>query len=708
MHLMLALAAWSAPPTALGQAAVPASATADGAASAEPVSAITVVGRRQSGQYLDGRSTGATRSDTADLEVPQAVRVVPRQLLDDLGALRVDDALDFVAGASRQNNFGGVWDNVAMRGFAGHNDTGMPVLRNGFSSQRGINPPRDTANLERMEFLKGTMGALYGNSEPGGTLNLVTKAPRFNAGHSVEAYLGSFDSRRLALDSTGPIGGDADEPARLAYRLNLSLEDKGSFREQVHTRRELVAPALTWHLSPQTTLRYDGEWQRQRAPMDRGVVAPGFQLGVVPIERNHAEPADGDITVASQVHQFFADHELNEHWSVHAGLQLRHGTLNGLSTEIVPNSCTASGDDWLCRRRLRERDFDSQDQTLQLSLNGRLETGAVSHQLLAGVETVRFGARREIYSGNYSALISVLNPALGQAAPTLSTTIWDQTLSDRNHALYLQDQIELGPQWRVLAGLRHDRYEGRHDNRALGYVAGNRLVTEQSVSATTPRLGLTWLATPEWSAYASVGRSFRPQILTSASGQTFEPEQGTAQELGLKWLRRDGRLGATLAVFDVSKRHVVTYDANGYPNAELAGKVRNQGVEVEFTGWINADWRVAMAYTYLDTDPRITQFARDSGSVFAVREVRLADGGLVGLGGGLTHVGRRTVDLGTVMLPAYTTAKLTAYWAVNRALRLSLDVDNVADATYYTSGYNNAWITPGAPRSLTAGVQYKF
>lgn len=138
---------------------------------------LQVQGASISDQYYQPDSSAATRTDTPLREVPQAVRVLPRQTLDDIGALRLDNSLDFVSGVSRQNNFGGTWDNIAIRGFAGHENTGMSLLRNGFSSNRGFNAPRDIANIESIEFLKGPSAALYGNSEPGGTLNIVTKKP---------------------------------------------------------------------------------------------------------------------------------------------------------------------------------------------------------------------------------------------------------------------------------------------------------------------------------------------------------------------------------------------------------------------------------------------------------------------------------------------------------------------------------------------------
>ncbi|KQW03082.1 TonB-dependent siderophore receptor [Rhizobacter sp. Root1221] len=678
--------------------------------------AVQVVGRRQSGEYNGRESDGATKTDTPVIEVPQAVRVVTRQLVDDLGAQRVDDVLDYVAGVSRQNNFGGTWDNIALRGFAGHEDRTMSLLRNGMPSNRGFNAPRDTANLERIEFLKGTMGALYGSSEPGGTVNLVTKQPRFTAGHSVEAYYGSHDYKRLALDSTGPLNGSTDEPATLAYRLNVSAEDKDSFRDHVHSRRTLVAPSLAWRLGADTRLRYDGEWLRQEAPLDRGVPVINGQLGTVPNSRFYGEPGDGDITIDNQTHQLFLDHALSPDWELRAGLQHKRGTLAGRATETHqygPGTlgCATSMDtrDWMCRR-VRDRDFASQETSLQLEAYGRLQTGPIKHDLLIGAEAARFEQDRTLLDhagGLRDAVgISVSNPVYGQiAVPALSPqlTDWNGTLKDRQQALYVQDQLAWGD-WRLLAGLRHDRAESRYTSRIDGSTA------EQDPSATSPRLGLTWLLQPHLSVYASVGRSFRAQTELDASGRMFEPQIGTAKELGLKWESADGRLGGTAALFDIAKRHVPQYDPNTDTYAEL-DRVRNKGLELELTGQVAPGWRVALAYAYLDADPSLTQFARHTGSAFVVHEHSLADGGLLGLGGGVTHVGARSGEdpfAAPPQLPAYTVAKLTAYWRVNTKMRISLDVDNLFDKTYYTSAYNRVWVMPGSPRHVTLGAQYKF
>jgi len=86
--------------------------------------------------YYQPQSTVA-RSDTPSFEVPQAVQVISRQVIDDTGATRLNTLFDYVSGVSRQNDFGGLWDNFSVRGFSGHINTGPNVLRNGFAGNRG-------------------------------------------------------------------------------------------------------------------------------------------------------------------------------------------------------------------------------------------------------------------------------------------------------------------------------------------------------------------------------------------------------------------------------------------------------------------------------------------------------------------------------------------------------------------------------------------
>jgi iron complex outermembrane receptor protein len=100
-------------------------------------------------------SASITGSHVPPLRYPQSVTVMNAQMLEKLGATRLDNALDLAGGVARQNDFGGLWDKYSVRGFAGDENSGPDILVNRFSSNFGYNAPIDTATVERFEFLKG-------------------------------------------------------------------------------------------------------------------------------------------------------------------------------------------------------------------------------------------------------------------------------------------------------------------------------------------------------------------------------------------------------------------------------------------------------------------------------------------------------------------------------------------------------------------------
>ncbi|KQW03083.1 TonB-dependent receptor [Rhizobacter sp. Root1221] len=684
------------------QALPPNAAPAGPASAAEGGPALPVVRVVATRDETPLAAGAAARSGAAALDTPQALTTVDRALIDSVGALRLNDVLEHVPGVSRQNDFGGTWDNIALRGFAGHEDTGMSLLRNGMAGNRGYNAPRDSANVERFEFLRGPMGALYGASEPGGTLNVVTRQAPLPGealpARSIEARAGSWDAKRLALD----LGGRLDDAT--ALRLNAAAEDNGSFRDHVRTRRELLAPALAWQPVVGTTLRYDGEWLRQRAPLDRGVVAVGGQLGKVPISRFYGEPDDGDITLVNQTHQLRLTQRLPDGWSINAGLMARRGTMNGDSTYGHAYGAgleSLDRDGWLWRQR-RRRDFASSDQAVQVDLLGTLRTGGLAHRMLFGVEGFRFSLAQRMQrtpSAQWADYgIDVFQPVYHGSPLPEPQDFLSTTERQRGLAWYLQDELALAPEWRLLIGLRQDRFEQRvHDRLA-------DLTHAQTVQAATPRLGLTWRPAAGWAAYASYGASFRPNVGVDVTGQAFEPERGSAREAGLKWQPPDGRFAAALAAFDIVKRQVLVTDPQHPDFSIAAARAHSRGLEAELQGEIAPGWRSVAAAAWLQR--ALPQFPRISGSLLLLHDQPLG-GGQLTLGGGVTHMGPRTGDSGTPQLPSYTTARLTTQWQQS-GFHLSLQLDNLFNRTWYASAYNNAWVSPGAPRRFSLAARQEF
>ncbi len=683
-------------------------------ASGDAPQRVDVVGRRASGAYYDDAS--GARSDLPLRELPQAIRVMSRQSLDDLAAVRIDDALDFVGGVSRQNSLGGLWDNIAIRGLAGDANNGMALLLNGFPANRGFNAQRDTAAIERLEVLKGTAASLYGASEPGGTINLVSKRPSRHAAQAVEIAAGTHDFYRLALDSTGPVSDT------LAYRVNAAVEHRGSMRDHVRSKRALLAPALSGRLSDVTSWDYIGEILQHEAPLDRGVTAIGTRLGTVDRATFLGEPNDGDMRMLNQTHQFNLRHALNDQWSARIGMAYKANTFKGYSTE--PQSAL-QGDQQTLRRQRRYRDSQSDDVTLQAELKGHWRLGQTSHELLAGVEAYRLDFRQIMLRANPSAgapyAIDVLNPVYGQAQPAPGPSV-DNDERQRGDALYLQDAIRLGDSWRVLAGVRMDRY----DQSMLNLRSG--LQTGQKPSATLPRLGVSYLVDGAWTLFANAGKSYRPNTGADAAGQPFEPEQGHASEIGAKWENQAHTMGATLAVFNIRKQNALTSDPANPAFSMASGAVRSRGLDADVSGQLTRHWRLNASLSYIDasierdnvleTGGRLLNVPRVNASLLLMYEGTHARYGRYGVGAGVTHTGKRLGEARTQVqgatgaapfdLPAYTLARLAANWSVSPRVRLSLDIDNLFDRTYYTNSYQRTWVSPGMARSAAISVQTRF
>lgn len=665
--------------------------------------ATEIHGTHTTRQYYQGQAAAGTRSDAPLRETAQNVRILGRQQIDDLGALRLDQVLDQASGVTRQHNFGGLWDNFAIRGFSGDENTGADILRNGFAANRGFNASRDMANVEHIEFLKGPASALYGRSDPGGTLNIVTKRPQWTPGGTARLRYGSFNRQRAELDVTGPLSD------QFAYRLNLAAEDNDSFRDKITSRREFVAPALTFRATEQTVFLYDGEYLRHRTPLDRGVVAVNGRLGAVPVSRFLGEPADGPVEVENHTHQLSMEHSFNPDWRSRIAIGYKEGSLEGFSTE--PSRLV---DGRTLRRQRRFRDNESTDHSLQAELYGRVTTGAVVHNLVAGADAYRFEIEQRMLRINPNDAtpyaIDIFNPVYGQPQPEPGPNT-HRFERQKAHAFFLQNQMELGDQWRLLGGVRVDNYR----QSQLNLLRNTR--TTQTASETSPRLGVVYLATDQLSLYANASQSFRPNSGADVDGRAFDPEQGRSLEVGSKYETLDGRWGATLALFSARKENVVTADPNpanvGFSIA--AGEVQSEGIELDLSGQLTDGLRLSFAYAFIDAavrrdntlreGARLLNIPRHTASLLAVQEL-----GRLGFGGGVNHVSQRSGDTSDsgFELPAYTVVKLLGYYQVTPAARIAVDVDNLFDRDHYLSSYSDLWVTPGTRRSITGSLAYTF
>lgn len=383
---------------------------------ATTVGEIVVLGRRKTRDLTLGAGPATERMSPSS-------RSIESDLLHAVGAVRLADALELVSGVSQQNNRGGVMDNFAIRGFLGTPDGGAEYYVDGFLANRGMAPPRDPATAERIEVLKGPAGALCGDIDPAGRVNIVSRTPRFVPDAAFIATVGSFGLRRGELDLTGPLS------ETLAGRLVIAGETSSGWRDHVGLDRTVVAPSLTWRPNDDLRLTYVGEFTTFTTLFDRGQPAINGDALALPSSRYFGEPSDGPTRFRNERHQITGDYRLNDDWTLKGGLAWRGGSLRGLSSD---HSRLIGDTLW---RQRRGRDFSVEDLSARLALNGQfraargvhnLELGAKAYSLTYGERWLRINPTLD---NPYP--INVHDPVYGGAArrPCPSPTIWRRARS---------------------------------------------------------------------------------------------------------------------------------------------------------------------------------------------------------------------------------------------------------------------------------------
>ncbi|WP_133471681.1 TonB-dependent siderophore receptor [Paraglaciecola marina] len=666
----------------------------------DEIETVEVVGSRQ-----------AYQGDFSPLETPQSELRINSEALQNAGAFDLNQALDLSASVARQNNFGGLWNSFAVRGFVGDENLPSNYLVNGFNAGRGFGGSRDLSGIESVEILKGPRAALFGRGEPGGTINLVTKRANFNDKAEVTVSVGSFSTLRGDLDVNKVVSDD------LAVRFVGFYEDAESFRDTVETTKQGFSPSVLWSINDDSQLTYELEYSHQEIPFDRGVIAIDGKLGVIPESRFLGEPGYGPIETDVLGHQIEFQTDINQDWSALVGFNYRDTSLEGLASE---NGFSAPDEDGNFGRFSRYRDYDAIYQVFRAELSGSFETGSLTHSLIVGVDSDKFeNDQFALRDRSTDQSINIYDPVYGQyleSSLALASNI-DRVETQESSGLYIQDQISLTDKLDIRLGARFDDYQQKLVNRLSDSTS------EYSESKVSPQLGVVYKASDALSFYAAYGENFRP--LSGATDENdLDPNLSESTEVGVKFALNDGALSGTFAIFDVKQSNIATFDADF--NATAVGKAASQGVELDLTGDITDSLSIWVSYSYIDAETKndytdaisynfipagsdLLNIAENQLSLQLVQQTQLAERDL-DLIAGLVYVGERIGEFGdpSFKLPEYTTVRLASNYAVSDALTVRAEVNNLFDQEYYTNSYASVWVQPGTPRSFRVSATYNF
>ncbi len=657
--------------------------------------------------YSSQRSITASKTDTALVDVPQAISVVTRELIDDQAMHSIGDITRYVPGAGIAQGEGNR-DTPVLRGNATTADFFVDGVRD------DVPYFRDLYSVDRVEVLKGPNALIFGRGGSGGLINRVSKQANGTTTRELALTFGSSRQNRATLDL-----GAAVTPA-LAYRVTALFEDADSYRDDVTLRRYGVNPTVAWRIAPRTTLRAGGEHFYDARTADRGVSS--FQGRPVPtaLSRFFGDPAQSPTRATVNTAYTIFDHSFANRITLRN--HTRFGRYEKFYQNIYPGSVNAAGTTVALsaynQATDRENLFNQTDVVFPFA------TGAVRHQILTGLELARQttdNLRLTGYFTSVSPTTTSLNVPLANPRTTLPVTFLPGTNEANNHgvaqtvACYVQDQITLLPQLLALAGVRLENFSvDFQDRRTAATIAS----TDHLIS---PRAGLIYKPADHIAVYTSYSTSCVPRAgeqLSSLSltNRSLAPEKFTNYELGVKWdFHHD--LAFTAAAYRLDRRNVAITDPADPTKSLLVDGQRARGIELGLTGRVARYWSVVGGYAYQDGTVKTTQ------SPTVVAGARLAQlprhtlslwnrydfNPQWGLGLGTIYRDELfTSTDNTVRLPSFVRFDAALFFRLNARLRAQLNVENLLDRAYFASAHSNTNITPGSPRALRVSLTTRF
>lgn len=710
------------------------SGVADGSTQLET---ITVDGQNAwgtvDGIIATGNATG-TKTDTPLLETPQSVSVITRDRIDRQGANRLDETLRYSAGV--RSDYGGAVvaaDNIFVRGqFA---NTYLDGLRNTPFSYFGI-MAAEPYSLERVEVLKGPVSVLYGQNQPGGMINSISKRPTDYARGEVQASLGTLDHKQAAFDVSGPLN---EEGTLLGRFVGLGRDADGNV-EYTDDDRILVAPSLTFKPDEGTYLTLLGSYQRNNAlavtNYPWAAVNGTSPFGIMPMDR-FLEPGF-DMETQEQInlgYEFY--HEFNEDWSFKQNV--RYSNFDNQENYLARNSgllySPVTGGDTAIARNWQLRHAYGDTLGIDNQLNGKFETGRFGHNVLVGFDYAWSQATRNEKWGTGPRIENIFNPTYGSPIDFSTWNSWVNGKTTTNQfGLYAQDQIEYD-NWRLTLGLRQDWVSAKvedlwnGDAGTAGQPKSATALQDSDWSALTGRAGLTYVFDNGIAPYVSYAESFNPMVGEDRFGKAFEPEQSEQYEVGVKF-QPDGWDGFfTVSAFDLRRVNVTTADPVDITKSAQIGEVRSRGLEFEAAAQLGNGFSLIGSYTYLKSDvvKETPQVGYDTRGKELIRvpnhmaslwlDYEVQDGPLEGLGvgGGVRYTGSSWGDaLNTFKVPSYTLvdAALTYDFGKRnpelKGLTANLNVTNLFDKHYVASCFFALACNMGEGRTVIGTLKYKW
>ncbi|MCU7783970.1 ferrichrome porin FhuA [Lelliottia amnigena] len=688
------------------------------------------------------QSATGTKTDTPIQKVPQSISVVTAEEMALHQPKSVKEALSYTPGvAVGTRGASNTYDYLIIRGFAADGQSQNNYL-DGLKMQGNFynDAVIDPYFLERAEVLRGPVSVLYGKSNPGGLLNMVSKRPTTTPLYEVQFKMGTNNLLQTGFDFSDAI----DDDGVYSYRLTGLARSANAQQQGAEEQRYTIAPSFSWRPSDKTNFTFLSYFQNEPETGYYGWLPKEGTVNTLPngkrLPTDFNEGAENNTYSRNEKMVGYSfDHEFNDTFTVRQNLRYAQNKTSqnsvygyGMCSDPLytkdadaraASPCASVPESQWGHTLTRQYVIDNEkleNFSVDTQLQSKFATGSVDHTLLTGVDFMRmrndidswFGyagsvAPSDIYNLDRSDFDFGAHPGPSGAYQVLN--------KQKQTGVYVQDQAQWDKVLVTLGG-RYDWAKQDSFNRVLNTT------DSRDDKQFTWRGGVNYLFDNGVTPYFSYSESFEPSSTVGASGNIFTPSKGKQYEAGVKYVPSDRPIVLTGAVYQLTKTNNLMADPAGSFFSVEGGEIRSRGFELEAKAALSASVNVVGSYTYTDaeytTDTNYkgntpAQVPKHMASLWG--DYTLFDGALSGLtlGTGVRYTGTSKGDpANTFTVGSYTLVDALVRYDLARVgmagSNVALHVNNLFDREYVASCFNTYGCFWGAERQVVATATFRF
>ncbi|WP_411835879.1 TonB-dependent siderophore receptor [Pseudomonas chlororaphis subsp. aurantiaca] len=670
--------------------------------------------------YLAARTAAGTKTDTSLVEAPRSISVATRQQMEDRNVQNLDDAVRYMPGiVSASYGSDTRYDWMRVRGFE------PTQFLDGLPLPRGVyaNPKAETWNLDRLALLRGPASSVYGQTPPGGLLDMVSRRPSAESSHAIQLQYGSDNYRQINFASTGKI----DDEGQFLYGLSGVVRDAGTQVDHIDNKRYNIAPSLTWNIDTDTRLTLLSQFTRD----DTGATSQFMPIQGTKIKSplgdvsHHKNLGDPDYEFYDRTYYalgYAFEHRFNDVWQFRQNLRYTKSELSFQQLTVGSYAYSPADAAGNISRTSTNVDEDISQFAVDNNFQADFATGDITHTLLIGLDHQRTDTSYLSIYGD-GGTTNIFNPVYGKpiVRPARSSAYYDYNQKTVQTGLYVQDQMALD-QWRLTLGGREDWV-----HQGTTYFNKNDVTNTDRSKNFSGNAALSYVFDSGLVPYLSYAESFQPASNASVSPtESYKPTEGKQWELGIKYQPPGSNTLLSAAVYDLTQKNVLvtSIGAGGESVTNQTGEVKVKGLELEAVSNVTDNLKVIAAYTLAKSEVQKGIYKGNRLQLMPNQQASLwtdytwhsgvLDG--FGIGAGARYTGNTYGDQANTWLGkanAYTVFDAAVHYDLGRldsslkGASLKLNATNLFNKDYLST-CDGSYCYFGDQRSVVASATYQW